>query len=260
MAVSATVAACFAAPFGYLLVRAAGLGEVFWRRLGDAGALAPLLRTLLLGATVSTATAALGLACAWLVARTDLPGRGAWAVLLALPLVLPSYIGAFTLRAALAPGGLLDEVLGPAVSMPVEGFWAAFGVLTLLTFPYVYLPTAARLRQVPAALEESARLLGRGPWGTFRTVVLPQCRGAVLAGALLVFLYTISDFGAVQLLRYDTLTRVIFASVLDRASAVTFSLQLGVVALAVVAAERLVTAADRSRARPLARGARALRV
>ncbi|CAN5352735.1 iron ABC transporter permease [soil metagenome] len=262
MAASALVAACFAAPFGYLLLRAAGLGEVFWQRLADAGALAPLLRTLLLGATVSTATAALGLACAWLVARTDLPGRGAWAVLLALPLVLPSYIGAFTLRAAFAPGGLLDEVLAPvvSVSLPVEGFWAAFGVLTLLTFPYVYLPTAARLRQVPAALEESARLLGRGPWATFRTVVLPQCRGAVLAGALLVFLYTISDFGAVQLLRYDTLTRVIFASVLDQAGAVTFSLQLGVLALAVVAAERLVTAADRGAARPLARGARPLRV
>src|SRR3712207_8768987 len=52
------------------------------------------------------------------------------------------------------------------------------------------------------SLEESARLLGRRPWAVFRSVVLPQSTGAVWAGGLLVFLYTLSDFGAVQLLRY----------------------------------------------------------
>jgi iron(III) transport system permease protein len=257
-AAAVLIAACFAAPFAYLIVRSLG-EEGAAATLVSGTALAPLARSLALGSAVAVASAVLGLACGWLVARTDLPAARGWAVLLALPLVIPSYIGAFTLQAAFAVGGLVETVIG--VSFPrVEGFLAAFAVLTLLTFPYVLLPVVARLRQVPASLEESARLLGRGPWATFRTVVLPQTRGAVLAGALLVFLYVISDFGAVQLLRYDTLTRVIYARVLDRATALPLSLQLGILAVAVVAAERAATGGQRPAARQVTRGTAALRV
>ena len=113
-------------------------------------------------------------------------------LLLPLPLVLPSFIGAFALIAAFAPGGLVERLLEPVgvSGLPeVRGFAGAFTVLTLLTYPYVYLPVAARLRQLPPAIEESARLLGRGPAATFATVVLPQARAAIAAGALLVFLY-----------------------------------------------------------------------
>ena len=260
--VSVLIAGCFAAPFGYLLIRGLALGEGLWASWTDVSALAPLLRSVALAVAVSLATAALGMACAWLVARTDLPAARVWAVLLALPLVLPSYIGAFTLQAAFATGGLVEQFLPVPVNLPrVEGFWAAFTVLTLLTYPYVYLPTAARLRQVPASLEESARLLGRGPWTSFSRIVWPQTRGAVLAGALLVFLYTISDFGAVQLLRYDTLTRIIYANVLDRSTSIAFSLQLGVLALVVAAAERAVAGGRRDdRASGLARGSHSLRI
>ena len=78
-----------------------------------------------------------------------------------------------------------------------EGFGGAWLVLTLFTYPYVLLPVAARLAALPPSLEESARLLGRRPFAVFRTVVLPQAWGAIAAGTLLVFLYTVSDFGAV---------------------------------------------------------------
>jgi iron(III) transport system permease protein len=261
-AVVVVIAVCFAAPFGYLVVRSVGEDGAA-ATLVSTTALAPLGRSIALASAVAVATAVLGLACGWLVARTDLPGARAWAVLLALPLVIPSYIGAFTLQAAFATGGLVSVVLSPLtpVSLPrVEGFAAAFGVLVLLTFPYVLLPVMARLRQVPASLEESARLLGRGPWSVFWTVVVPQARGAVLAGALLVFLYVISDFGAVQLLRYDTLTRVIYTNVLDRSTSLPLSLQLGLLALAVVVAERVATGGQRPAARQVTRGTAGLRV
>ncbi|MBW3604760.1 MAG: ABC transporter permease subunit [Actinobacteria bacterium] len=123
----------------------------------------------------------------------------------------------------------------------IEGFWAAFAVLTLLTYPYVYLPVAARLRRMPPSHEESARLLGSGPLATFARIVLPQLTGAIAAGGLLVFLYVLSDFGAVQLLRYDTLTRVIFANQLDRAVALPAALQLAVLALTLVAVSGALT-------------------
>ena len=88
-------------------------------------------------------------------------------------------------------------------------------------------------------MEESARLLGRGALGPSARVVLPQAWTAVLAGTLLVFLYTISEFGLVQLLRYDTLTRAIYANrVLDPPVSITMSLMLGALAIAIVALER----------------------
>jgi iron(III) transport system permease protein len=212
---------------------------------------------------VAVAAAVLGTALAWLVARTDLPGRRVARLLLPLPLVMPSFIAAFALLAAFAPGGLLAGLLAPlgVDRLPaLEGFWGALYVLTLFTYPYVYLPVAARLAQLPASLEESARLLGRSPAAVFRTVVAPQAASAVWAGTLLVFLYTISDFGAVQLLRYQTLTSSIYASrVFDRAGALAQSLLLGLLAVAVVAAERSVTRGGTRPAR-LAAGSRALLV
>jgi iron(III) transport system permease protein len=252
------LAAPFAAPLAYLVVRTADEGEV-WATASEAALLAPLGRSLLLATTVAAAAAAVGTLAAWLVTRTDLPGRGVLRLLLPLPLVLPSFIGAFALIAAFARGGLVERMLSPlgVSGLPsVDGYAGSFLVLTLLTYPYVYLPVAARLRQLSSAMEESARLLGRGPVATFRSVVLPQASPAIAAGGLLVFLYVIADFGAVQLLRYDTLTRAIYANrLIDPPVAATLSLALGVLAIIVVVAQRAVSPASkrdtRRQGRPL---------
>lgn len=241
--VSATIAVLFAAPFGYLLVRNLGdLSGTLASIADPSAALAPLIRSLSLAAAVSVTTAVIGTGAAWLTMRTDLPGRRLWRLMLPLPLVIPSFIGAFTLIAAFAPGGVIDSLLAPLGlgRLPeIRGFAGAFGVLTLLTYPYVYLPVAARINQLPPSLEEAARLFGRSPLHVFRSIVLPQIRGSVLAGALLVFLYAISDFGAVELLRYDTLTRTIYATRLyDQPLSLALSLQLGLLALLIVASQR----------------------
>ena len=253
----ALLALPFAAPLAYLAVRTWDEGRA-WEILADEALLAPLGRSLLLATTVALAASAAGTLAAWLVTRTDLPGRRVLRLLLPLPLVLPSFIGAFALIAAFARGGLVERMLEPlGVSgvLAVDGYAGAFTVLTLLTYPYVYLPVAARLRQLPAATEESARLLGRGPLATFATVVLPQARAAIAAGGLLVFLYVLADFGAVQLLRYDTLTRAIYANrLIDPAVAATLSLALGLLAIVVVVGQRALAPV-----RPRTRAARAAR-
>ncbi|MDQ4030691.1 MAG: iron ABC transporter permease [Actinomycetota bacterium] len=252
------MAALFAAPLLYLLIRNAGDPGELAAAVSSERALAALRRTVLLAAAVSASAAAVGTLAAWLVVRTDLPGRRVWRVVLPLPLVIPSFIGAFALIAAFAPGGLFGGVAD------VRGFAGAFLVLTLLTYPYVYLPVAARLGQLPGSLEESARLLGRRGGATFVSIVLPQLRGAILAGGLLVFLYCVSDFGAVQLLRYDTLTRTIYSTrLLDQPTSLALSLELGVLALAVVAAERAFAPGrhvESSRGRPVEVGLGAWRL
>lgn len=235
----------FAAPLGYLLVRNVSSGG-FFSTLADVDALGPLWRTLLLSVSVSLAATLVGSLSAWLVARTDLPGRGVFAVLLVLPFAIPSFIGAFAFVAAFSSGGLLNEVTGlPGFS--VSGFWGAFAVLTLLTYPFVFLLSAARFRQIPSALEDSARLLGRGPVAIVRHVLMPLAGPSVLAGALLVFLYVASDFGAVVLLRYDTITLTVFSNrLIDPELALAMALLLALVALAAVGAERAI--AGRARA------------
>ena len=255
LAVGLAVGLVFTAPVAYLVYRNAVLGGDLSALLGADATLAPLRRTLVLATSVTAASAVVGTALAWLTTRADLPGARIWRLLAPLPLVVPSFVGAAALVAGLAPGGLVAELLAPlgVDRLPrLEGLPAAFLVLTALSYPYVLLPVAARLSSLPPSLEEGARLLGRPPASVFRTVVLPQTAGSIWAGALLVFLYVLSDFGAVSILRYDTLTRSIYAGRLfNQPQSIALSLILGVLAVSVVAAERLLR---RTPALPTARG------
>lgn len=231
------MALLFATPLIYLVVRSVTEGSDVWGVIASRAALVPLLRTIGLGLSVAIAASAIGTSLAWFVGRTDLPGRRWVKLLLPLPLVFPSFVGAFVMLAAFAPGGIVAR-WGLSVGV-IDGFVGAFAVLTLFTFPYVYLPVLARLRSLPPALEESARLLGVRPRRSFWTVVLPQIADAMVGGSLLVFLYTISDFGVVQLMRFGTLTRSIYAArLLDRSTSIALSLLLAILALGAVTSER----------------------
>jgi iron(III) transport system permease protein len=185
-------------------------------------------RTLLLAGAVTGASLLLGVPIAWLTVRSDLPARRFFAIATALPLVIPTYVGGYTLVAALAPGGLLQAWLGVRGPSPY-GFGGAFVALTLFTFPYVLLTVQAGLRGLDPALEEASRSLGRGPMATFLRVTLPQLRPSAAAGGLLVTLYVLSDFGAVSMLRYSTFTRAVYLqyrAAFDRAPAAVLGLVL----------------------------------
>lgn len=233
----------FAAPLVYLVWRNLDDGAELFSVLFRSTTLLPLWRTVLLAGSVGSSTAVLGSVLAWLIVRTDLPGRRWLRLVTALPLVLPSFVGATALLAGMANGGLIAEVLEPlgVEQLPrLEGFWGSWFVLTLFTYPMVYLPVAARLAGLPSSLEESARLLGRGRLAVAQEVLVPQIWTSVVAGALLVVLYTISDFGVVSLLRYGTLTQEIYLSKLDPATWLPLSLVLAALALVVTASERLL--------------------
>ena len=168
-----------------------------------------ITRSLGLAAAVTVAAIAIAVPLAWLTVRSDLPGRRTWATLATLPLVIPSYIGAYLFVSALGPRGALADLLG--VRLPsIYGFAGAFLVLTLFTYPLVLIPLRSALRRMDPALEEAARVMGRGQRDVFRTVVLPQLAPAIGAGGVLVALYTLSDFGAVSIMRFNSFTRDIY--------------------------------------------------
>ncbi len=221
-------------PLAYLVVVAARADPaVLLEQVLRPRSLTLLASSVGLAATVTAVSVVLGVGAAWLIERTTLRGRTVWGILAALPLAVPSYVAAFNWISAV-----------PEIS----GFTGAAVVLSLSCFPYVYLPTAAALRRLDPAMEETSRSLGVGPYATFWRITLPQLRPAVAAGALLVALYTLSDFGAVSILRYDTFTRVIFTSFnasFDRTPAVVLSGMLVLVTAVIVVAE----ARTRGRAR-----------
>lgn len=236
------LAVAFAFPGAYLVYRNFTAGAdpanlIFSRRTME-----PLGRTLQLAVLVSISAMFLGTSLAWLTTKTDIPAARFWRVVLPIPLVFPTFIGAAALIRTFNPGGLANDLLsvvGIDQTLELRGLLGAWFVLTLFTYPYVYLPVAAGFRQLSGSLEDSARVLGDGPWQTFRRICLPQVSSAIGAGTLLVFLYAVSDFGAVQLLRYDTLTRAIATNQLaNPAVALQLSLVLLVLAAAVVTVER----------------------
>ena len=236
------LAVAFAFPGVYLVYRNFAEGADPAGLIVSDRTLGPLWRSLRLAVSVSGAALVLGTGLAWLTTRTDLPLGRLWRVLLPLPLVFPTFVGAAAFIHTLNPGGLANDLLsgiGVDRTPELRGFTGAWLVLTLMTYPYVYLPVAARLRQLPSTLEESARVLGDTALKVFGRVCVPQMATAMGAGTLLVFLYTLSDYGAVQLMRYDTLTRAIATNQLANPPvALALSLILLVLAALVVVGER----------------------
>ncbi|MHC4684774.1 MAG: ABC transporter permease [Planctomycetota bacterium] len=231
-------------PLAYLILRTLGAGWGLWDLLFRARTLQVLGRTVILIIAVTGVSVAVSLPLAWFTIRTDLPFRRLWSVLTVLPLVIPSYVAGFIVVAALGPRGMLQQLLERPFGLErlpeIYGFPGAMLTIVLVGYPYVLLNLQSSLRGLDPALEEASRSLGHGPWETFWIVVLPQLRPAIAAGALLVALYTLSDFGAVSLLRYETFTWTIYLqyqTAFDRTLAAALSLVLVAVALAILSIE-----------------------
>lgn len=244
VAAGVLVAAAALLPLGYLVVRGseAGLDGMLEIATRDR-TVGLLVRTALLAVLVAGTAVAVGVPLAWLTVRTDLPLRRVWAVALALPLAIPSFIGGYAFVAALGPKGLVQgwlEPLGVDRLPPIYGLFGAWLVLSLFTYPYVFLTVRAALRRLDPALEEASRSLGRGERRTFLEIVVPQLRPAIASGALLAALYALSDFGAVSLLRFNSFTRAIFLQYkasFDRTPAAVLSLMLVLLTGIILAAE-----------------------
>jgi iron(III) transport system permease protein len=241
---AATLVALFCAvPPLYLVVRAADEPSRALDAVLTGSTLSLALRTIGLAASVTALATAIALPMAWLTVRTDLPARRLFAVLAALPLAVPSYVGALVAIAALGPRGLLQQALEPLgverLPSAIFGFWGATIVLAIFTYPYLLLTLRPAIAALDPRLEDLSSGFGHGRWRTFRSVTLPQLRPALTSGGLLVALYALADFGAVSLLRFDSLTRVIFSRYesFDRGGAAALALVLAVIALSIVTLE-----------------------
>ena len=185
------------------------------------------------------ASVLIGVPAAWLTVRTDLRRRRWWTILLAVPLVIPSYVGAFALVGALGPRGCCRARYfrrrAPAVDLRLLGAWLA---ITLFSYPYVFLSARAGSANRSGA-GGSVRHAGPVRAGDVPARDAPQNRPVDPAGALLVALYTLSDFGAVSIMQYSVFTRAIYLRLslnLDLAALLSLVLVAFTVALLAVSA------------------------
>ncbi len=203
----------------------AGWGEIH-RTLFRARSVMLLRHTVVLAVVVSVLAAVIGTAMAWLTERTALPARRLWTVLLVLPVAIPDFVVGFAWH-SFAPR------LAPLVGASI--------VMTLGTYPLVYLPVAAALRRADPSMEEAAHSLGVGRAATFFRVTLPLVRTAIFGGCVLVVLTVISEYGAFEILGYQTFTTEIFTEFqFDSRAAGALAIPLVLLGLLVLLTEGLI--------------------
>lgn len=192
--------------------------------LGDADSWHVLWNSLYVSAWTTVLGGAIGTGLALLVARTDLPARRVFRTALMLPYLIPPFIGALAWLALAGPVGFVNQLWMAVTGLeePLFRIYGASGVilaLVLYNYPLAYLTVLTSLERMNPALEEAARSAGATPARTARDVTLPLIAPAIGAGAILVFLSSMENFGIPAILgfpaKYFVLTTKIYATILD---------------------------------------------
>ena len=219
--VSLGIAGLIALPLFYVSYSAVTADVAVWTRLWTTRIPELLVNTVSLAVGTGVITLLLGVSIAWLVTRYQFWGRGFWEWAFVLPLAIPSYVLAYVYTFLLDTGGPTEQLwqtfAGPdgRIFSPYS-LSGALLVMTLNTFPFVYLLVRATLQNFNISFEEAARATGVSRWRTFTRISLPMIRPALVAGLFLVTLYVVSDFGAVSLLRFQTFTYAIYQQITGR--------------------------------------------
>ena len=231
-------------PLAGLLIRApwATLPE----RLTQPGVLAALKLSLLTATLATAVSLGLGVPLAWLLARTDFPGRRFARALVTVPLVLPPVVGGVALllvfgRRGLV-GGWLDATFGISLPFTTAGVVVAE---TFVAMPFLVISVEGALRGADARYEEAAATLGAGRWTAFRRVTLPLIAPGVAAGAVLCWARALGEFGATITFagnfpgRTQTMPLAVYLALeQDLDAAIVLSLVLLVVSVAILVALR----------------------
>src|SRR5581483_1592461 len=164
--------------------------------LGSTSTLTLVLHSIEVAAAATPICGIVGVAAAWFVERTRLPGRPFWAVILVAPLTIPPFVTSYAWAN-----------FGPAF----QGFVGAAGIVAFTYYPIVFLLVMVALRGLDPALEETGRSLGLNGRQTFVRVVLPQVRPALYGGMLLVVLDALIEFDAFVGLKFQTFSFDVYA-------------------------------------------------
>lgn len=169
-----------------------------------------LTTTLLLCMVVGAGAGVIGALGAMTTVLTDFPGRRFFSVALALPFAIPAYVAAYAYADFLGPFGPAASLLGRAALPEIRTFGGAAYILTLASYPYVYLAMRASLLARSTAFMETARALGATPMTAARRVLFTAARPALIGGLALALMETMADYGVADYYGVPTLSVGIF--------------------------------------------------
>lgn len=171
-----------------------------WSRMADLLSHEAVQQALWLSVRCAAAATALslllGIPLAWVLARTQLPGRRLLRGFVTVPLVLPPVVGGVALLLAFGRRGILGPVLVEAGALPAFTTWGVVMAETFVALPFLVLSVQGALETLPRDPEDLAGTLGAGPARVFLTVTLPAIGPAVAAGAALSAARALGEFGA----------------------------------------------------------------
>jgi len=205
------------------------------------------LQLSLLSATLATAVClVLGVPLAWLLARTEFPGRGLVRALVTLPLVLPPVVGGVALLLALGRNGVvgqwLDSWFGITLPFTTTGVVVAEAFVAM---PFLVISVEGTLRAADPRYEEAAQTLGASRFTAFRRVTLPLIAPGIAAGSVLAWARALGEFGATITFagnfpgRTQTMPLAVYLALQnDPEAAIALSLVLLAVSIAVLAGLR----------------------
>ena len=142
----------------------------------------------------------LGVFLAWVVVRTNLPGKRVWQKLISIPYFIPPFIGAITWTFLLGPKGIINKAVMALFKLDtapinIYSIGGMIFVMTIYRFAVPYIVVLPTMKKVQASFEEAARISGASPGRTMKDVTLPLLMPSVLGAMLLVFMFILSDFG-----------------------------------------------------------------
>jgi iron(III) transport system permease protein len=161
--------------------------------------------SLTIAAAAAASAVLVGVPFAFCLARLPIRGKAALLALAALPLVLPSFVSAYALVLLFGRSGVVTGML-QSIGIPFESIYGAKGIIVvyaLTLYPYVVLPVTAAFKAIDVSVEEAAQNLGSSRARVLRTVTLPLVLPSILAGALLVFIEALENFGVPFVLAED---------------------------------------------------------
>ncbi|MHC1728288.1 MAG: ABC transporter permease [Syntrophobacteraceae bacterium] len=165
-----------------------------------------LRNSIIIAAGTTFFSTIIGVFFAWLVSRTDLPLKGTMKVMFLVPFMLPSFIGALAWKMLLSPrSGYINQFLMKVFGLSesifnIYGFWGIIAVESMYLFPFVFIQVCGALERMDPTLEESARISGAGLFTITRKITIPLIMPSILAGALLIALYSLAHFGVPAIL------------------------------------------------------------
>ncbi|MFF9862105.1 ABC transporter permease [Streptomyces tendae] len=192
----------FAYPVAAIVARGLEVDGV-WRlgRIGDVLAQSDVRHVLWFTTWQALASTALTLLVAlpgaYVFARFDFPGKQVLRAVVTVPFVLPTVVVGTAFLALVGRGGLLDELWGLRLDTTV---WAILLAHVFFNYAVVVRTVGGLWAQLDPRQEEAARMLGASRMRAWRQVTLPALAPAVAAAALMVFLFTFTSFGVVQIL------------------------------------------------------------